>query len=61
LLTGEIDFINMMNTKFDNLTFVFHATDDNKNLISEKINYLNLKNIKKDYYVVHSIYVNNTL
>ena len=46
LLPILIDFINMMNTKFDNLTFVFHATDENKNLISEKINYLNLKNIE---------------
>ena len=34
LLPILIDFINMMNAKFDNLTFVFHATDENKNLIS---------------------------
>jgi lipid-A-disaccharide synthase len=40
------DFINMMNAKFDNLTFVFHATDENKNLISEKINNVNLKNVE---------------
>ena len=33
LLPILIDFINMMNKKFDNLTFVFHATDENKNLI----------------------------
>ena len=46
LLPILIDFINMMNTKFDNLTFVFHATDENKNLISEKINKVNLKNIE---------------
>jgi len=44
LLPILIDFINMMNSKFDNLTFVFHATDENKNLISEKINNVNLKN-----------------
>ncbi len=44
LLPILINFINMMNTKFDNFTFVFHATDDNKNLISEKINDVNLKN-----------------
>ncbi len=44
LLPILINFINMMNTKFDNFTFVFHATDDNKNLISEKINNINLKN-----------------
>jgi len=46
LLPILIDFINMMNTKFDNLTYVFHATDENKNLISKKINNLNLKNIE---------------
>jgi len=44
LLPILIDFINMMDAKFDNFTFVFHATDENKNLISEKINYINLKN-----------------
>ena len=46
LLPILIDFINMMNTKFDNLTFVFHATDENKILISEKINNVNLKNVE---------------
>ena len=46
LLPILIDFINMMNTKFDNLTFVFHATDENKNLISEKINNVKLKNVE---------------
>ena len=44
LLPILIDFINMMNTKFDNFTFVFHATDENKNLISRKINSTNLDN-----------------
>jgi lipid-A-disaccharide synthase len=37
LLPILIDFIIMMNNKFDNLIFVFHATDENKNLINEKI------------------------
>ncbi len=46
LLPILIDFINMMNAKFDNLTFVFHATDENKNLISKKINNVNLKNVE---------------
>ena len=46
LLPILIDFINLMNTKFDNLTFVFHATNENKNLISKKINNVNLKNIE---------------
>ncbi len=46
LLPILIDFINMMNAKFDNFIFVFHATDENKNLISEKINNINLKNVE---------------
>jgi len=46
LLPILIDFINLMNKKFDNFTFIFHATDENKNLISEKINNLNLKNVE---------------
>ena len=46
LLPILIDFINMMNTKFDNFTFVFHATDENKNLINEKINNINLHNVE---------------
>ena len=33
-----------MNRKFDNFTFVFHATDENKDLINMKINNTNLKN-----------------
>ena len=45
LLPILIDFINMMNKKFDNFTFVFHATDENKNLISKKINNTNLQNV----------------
>ena len=35
----------MLNTKFDNFTFIFHATNENKNLISEKINNINLNNV----------------
>ncbi len=46
LLPILIDFINMMNAKFDNLTFVFHATDVNKKLIDEKINNIKLKNVE---------------
>ena len=44
LLPILIDFINLMNTKFDNFTFVFHATDENKSLISDKIKNINLEN-----------------
>ncbi len=46
LLPILINFIIMMNTKFDNFTFVFHATDENKNLINEKINNVNLNNVE---------------
>ena len=36
LLPILIDFIYLMNKKFDNFTFIFHAIDENKNLISKK-------------------------
>ncbi|MDA9653864.1 lipid-A-disaccharide synthase [Candidatus Pelagibacter sp.] len=44
LLPILIDFINMMNNKFNNFTFVFHAIDENKSSISKKIINANLKN-----------------
>jgi lipid-A-disaccharide synthase len=46
LLPILIDFIIMMNKKFDNINFVFHATDENKNFISEKVNKISLQNIE---------------
>ena len=46
LLPVLIDFIIMMNKKFDNLVFVFHATEENKNSIIEKINMKNFHNIE---------------
>ena len=46
LLPILIDFINLMNNKFDNFTFVFHATDENKNFINFKINNTNLENVE---------------
>ena len=42
LLPILCDFIKMMNQKFNDYTFVFHATDENKNLI---ISYLKNKNL----------------
>ena len=45
LLPILIDFIDLMNKKFDNFSFVFHATDENKSLINEKINDVNLENV----------------
>ena len=46
LLPILIDFIDMMNSKFDNFTYVFHSTDENKNLINEKIKNTNFKNVE---------------
>jgi lipid-A-disaccharide synthase len=46
LLPILIDFIFMMNKKFDNLVFVFHATEENKNSIIEKIKIKNFHNIE---------------
>src|SRR6056300_784027 len=43
LLPILIDFIVMMNKKFDNLVFVFHATEENKNSIIEIISDENIK------------------
>ena len=46
LLPILIDFINMMNKKYDDYLFVFHATEENKNLINNKINSVNLQNVE---------------
>ena len=46
LLPILVDFIKLMNTKFDNFTYVFHATDENKNFINMKINNSNLDNVE---------------
>ena len=41
-----ISFINLMNKKFDNYLFVFHAINENKNLIIEQVKISNLKNVE---------------
>ena len=46
LLPILLDFINMMNKKFDNFIFIFHATNENKDLINKKINNANLTNVE---------------
>ena len=46
LLPILIDFIIMMNAKYNNFFYVFHSTDENKNLISQKINNINLENVE---------------
>ncbi len=44
LLPILIDFIKLMNEKFNNYLFVFHATEDNKNSINAKLKNSNLNN-----------------
>jgi lipid-A-disaccharide synthase len=46
LLPILINFINLMNKKFDDYLFVFHATKENKNLIQKNIKIYNLKNVE---------------
>ena len=46
LLPILVDFINLMNTKFDDYLFVFHATKENRFLINQKIKISNLKNVE---------------
>ena len=45
LLPILINFINLMNANFDDYLFVFHSTEENKNLINEKIKVSNLQNV----------------
>jgi len=44
LLPILCDFIKMMNKKFNDYSFVFHATADNKNLIVDYLKKINLQN-----------------
>ena len=46
LLPILMDFIIMMNKKYDDLKFIFHTTDMNRNLIYEKVKLENLDNIE---------------
>ncbi len=46
LLPILIDFIKLMNEKFKEYIFAFHATDENKNLINEKLKNNNLNNVE---------------
>ena len=45
LLPILVDFIKLMNEKFDDYTYVFHATEENKDLLNKMLGNLNLKNI----------------
>jgi len=46
LLPILIDFIKLMNAKFNDYLFVFHATDENKNYINDNVKITNLDNIE---------------
>mgnify|MGYP003950425119 CR=1 FL=1 len=46
LLPILIDFVKLMNEKFKKYLFVFHATEENKNTINEKLKNTNLSNIE---------------
>ncbi len=45
LLPILLDFIKIMNIKHDSYFFYFHATEDNKNSILEKIKFSNIDNL----------------
>ena len=46
LLPILIDFIKLMNEKFDEYNFIFHATDQNIDLIKDEIKKINLNNVE---------------
>lgn len=46
LLPILIDFVKLMNKKFNEFLFVFHATDENKNTIINKLNKNNIDNVE---------------
>ena len=46
LLPILIDFIKLMNEKYKDYLFVFHATEENKNSINDKLKISNLNNIE---------------
>ena len=46
LLPILIDFIKLMNDKFKDYLFVFHATEENKNYINDNIKTINVNNIE---------------
>jgi lipid-A-disaccharide synthase len=61
LLPILCNFIIMMNKKFDNYTFVFHSTDENKDLINNFIKNYNFDNydVISDENIKHQILCNS--
>ncbi len=45
LLNILVDFIKLMNKRYNDFYFYFHATDENKNLILSEIKKFNIKNL----------------
>ena len=41
-----IEFIKLMNLKYNNYLFVFHSISENKNIINDKLKYSNLNNVE---------------
>ena len=41
-----IDFVKLMNEKFNEYIFIFHSTDENKDFIHEMLNNVNLENLE---------------
>jgi lipid-A-disaccharide synthase len=41
-----IEFIKLMNLKYNNYLFVFHSINENKNIINDKLKYSNLNNVE---------------
>ena len=41
-----IEFIQLMNLKYNNYLFVFHSINENKNMINDKLKYSNLNNVE---------------
>ena len=46
LLPILLDFIKLMNDKFNDYLFIFHATEENKNYINDNIKAVNVDNIE---------------
>ncbi len=46
LLPILLNFIKLMNKKFNDYNFVFHATDQNKDLIKDEIKKINFENVE---------------